>query len=518
MLVKELDQMLSQRYQILCLEDLGALSQKLENLFLLFQKLHKSSFDPHQRLVLYSKETVPFALIQHIQKIADLVDISNNFILIVAPGNNTEEFEKAKQSSTNDTPLQYLDVCVDDGSKLASPENYTLPETMCVMPWINVAIGGDGTMAPCCAYASPKPGDEGYTNISTHSLQDYYHSKHTQQLRQDLLSGKKPSSCSACWNNEAYNTTSIRQYASSYYIKEFYAGGTAADLKQVVNLDLDLGNLCNLKCRICNWRRSSLIATEVLTKGSKFVQVSKERIKNFNKQTSWVKDPDVLDKLSTILPNLRSIESEGGEPFLHDFHTTWYQKLIELDNAGNVKWRHSTNATVFPDHTLWPRFKEVQINLSIDDIADRFEYQRDGAVWSEVTKVFDCYHGLDYGNLKINFWIVISLMNVLYLPEIVKTLQKYGWGFQFSVLAVPEALSLQNMTQLAKTTILEKYKKVQSQDPEIFKKIEFLIEPIEKVKPNDGLLFWDYVDHYDQKRNKYFHVSHPEMSGLMGRN
>ena len=33
---------------------------------------------------------------------------------------------------------------------------------------------------------------------------------------------------------------------------------TQASLDMVVNLDLDLGNICNLKCRICNWTQTIL--------------------------------------------------------------------------------------------------------------------------------------------------------------------------------------------------------------------------------------------------------------------
>jgi organic radical activating enzyme len=512
---------LSKSYDVLCLEDLGILSSSRESLFQFFQKYYQEVFDPRQRIVLYSKEKLTFALIEHIQKIADLIDIPNNFILLVSPGDIKYELELARQSlSTNDVCINHIDLCIDDATEIASEDKYKISNTMCVLPWLNIAVETNGSITRCCSYNFKIPTNNDSTqsyNINSHSIEDYYHSDHIKQLRQSLLKGEKPESCQFCWKTESYNAKSTREHALGFYIKNFYSKNSDDTVENIINLDLDFGNLCNLKCRICNWRRSSLIASELISKGSKFVDISKEKIKSFNQQGKWFQHPQVLHKFEKILPNLQNIESEGGEPFLYAHHNDWYQKLIDLGCAHNVRFRHSSNGTIFPDHRLWPEFKEIQLCLSIDDIGNRFEYQRDGADWNQVQGVLDQYHALDYDNLKIAFWIVVSLMNVYYLPEIVKELLKYGWELQFSTLDTPRQLSLPQMTNQAKTAILEKYNQYQTSGPEIFEQIKFLIEPIKQSIPTDGSEFWDYITHYDEKRNKYFHSHHPEMAKLMDR-
>lgn len=521
MLSNNLKQKLSNIYDLICFEDLGTISQDRSNIYRIFKDHHREVYTSNQRLVFFSKEKIPVALTEHIQKAAALIDVSNDFILLISPGDISTDLKSARINfSTNINNINHLDLSVDDATTLSPEEKFKISDSICPLPWMNLAVLADGQLKPCCIYdhkVSTDEDSEKSYNINYHDIKDYYHSQHMEDLRQSLMRGEKPSGCQGCWHKESFNNRSLRQHSLEFYGKKFYCQPFNANLNNIINLDLDLGNLCNLKCRICSWQRSSLIAAEVVSKGNKFVNTSRDSIKIFNQQSKWSEDDQTISKFNSILGQLENIESEGGEPFLYEYHIGWYQKLVDLNRAHEVRFRHSSNATIFPDHRLWPSFRSVQICLSIDDIGDRFEYQRDGGKWSEVKKVLDKYRNLNYDNLDIAFWVVVSAMNVFYLPETVKELQNYNWKIHFSVLETPSQLSLLNLTENAKSAIIEKYKRYEEIDPKVFDQIKFLIDPIEKMVPTDGINFWDYIDHFDTKRDTHYHVSHPEMADLMGR-
>ena len=409
-------------YKIVCFEDLGRLSQSRDLIYKIFEQYHQSSYTPTQRLILYAKENIPNSFLDHILKAADLIDISINFILLVSPNSEVIVTNFKQQYSDQSNCFDYKKASVSDATSFSTESCYRIPTTICPMPWINIAIAGDGKMSPCCVYQNK---EESY-NINLHTPVEYYHSKHMDNLRQSLINGDQPEGCGNCWYRESSGNKSTRQHSLSWYGKKFLCQSTKDTIDHVINLDLDFGNLCNLKCRICNYERSSSIAAEILTKGNKFVNESRNKIKLFNQNAKWIDDPAKLSRLDTIIPNLENIEIEGGEPFLHDLHGCFLnEKLAASDRISDIRIRYSSNATIFPDHTLWPRFKEIQLNLSIDDIGQRFEYQRDNAVWANTSTILDQYKKLDYKNLKLSFWITVSVQNIFYLPEIVDELSTF---------------------------------------------------------------------------------------------
>jgi hypothetical protein len=67
-------------------------------------------------------------------------------------------------------------------------------------------------------------------------------------------------------------------------------------------------------------------------------------------------------------------------------HFDMLQGLVDRGIAGNIEIHYNTNGTQYPEQAerSGSYFKTVEIAFSIDDVGDRFEYQRTNAVWSEV--------------------------------------------------------------------------------------------------------------------------------------
>jgi MoaA/NifB/PqqE/SkfB family radical SAM enzyme len=144
----------------------------------------------------------------------------------------------------------------------------TLPDSICMLPWMSIETSPMGTTRPCCLAKEEIPN----IDLRTNTLEDAYKSPYMQQLRQQFRRGEKPATCQQCWDEEAAGRTSKR-INSRIRLKDLY---TAVDWAndtpdQLWFIDLKLGNICNLKCRICgSWSSSKWAAEEMeyMPKGS----------------------------------------------------------------------------------------------------------------------------------------------------------------------------------------------------------------------------------------------------------
>ena len=86
----------------------------------------------------------------------------------------------------------------------------------------------------------------------------------------------------------------------------------------------------------------------------------------------------------------------GGEPMLSSIeqHQNLLDHYIQTGQAKNISIHYTTNATIFPDQnwlSRWKNFAEIDLQLSIDGIGNRYEYLRYPADWSTLNKCADQY-------------------------------------------------------------------------------------------------------------------------------
>ena len=126
-------------------------------------------------------------------------------------------------------------------------------------------------------------------------------------------------------------------------------------------------------------------------------------------QTFW-------NNLRELLPNIKYFEFTGGEPFMIQEHFDLLQYAVDQGYAKNIDIHYNTNGTQWPDaHELWSHFKRVDIAFSIDNVEDRFEYERYGANWNEVTTNITKFHQLrdQYPNkITTQVCMTINIQNV----------------------------------------------------------------------------------------------------------
>jgi MoaA/NifB/PqqE/SkfB family radical SAM enzyme len=387
-------------------------------------------------------------------------------------------------------------------------------------PWARLEVITDGSVKPCCFFSSPLKDSNGTPyNIQTHTLEEIYFSDDLSDLRQQFLQGIKPDRCRSCWNYEKHGLRSIRQHSQwELNQHQFDIDWHDNRIDNFKSMSMALGNVCNLRCRICGPDQSSAWAAESIQqlpkperKNSKLYQILQNK--------SWVyKDLDYWEDFYTMLPYLSELKFVGGEPMLIEKHFEVLEQTIELGHHTHLDLVYNTNGTVYPAHAvdLWSKFKSVTVAFSIDDLGQRFEYQRYGSVWGEVEQNINKYSALkDQLNIKLAVNSTINTMNVFYLDQLLQWFDKIEVeDIRLAVLLYPNSLSISNMTDQAKTSVIQKLQKIKVRS-NIQLQVDGIASFIKKSLPSDGSLFLDYTKKIDHIRQQNFSDAHTEMAQLM---
>jgi MoaA/NifB/PqqE/SkfB family radical SAM enzyme len=136
-------------------------------------------------------------------------------------------------------------------------------EQFCVLPWVSLEASPIGTVRPCCLADDELCDNSGTKfNLATANFKDIQNSDQMKTLRSEFLSGQQPATCRKCWNEEDAGRTSKRMHTLNRLRHMGIGDVWTVDAKPLMFLDLKLGNICNLKCRICGSWSSSQFAIE----------------------------------------------------------------------------------------------------------------------------------------------------------------------------------------------------------------------------------------------------------------
>lgn len=216
-------------------------------------------------------------------------------------------------------------------------------------------------------------------------------------------------------SSNEYKTLSINNsnnVKSMYCVRCWDKENSGLESKRLVDLKLDLtyrkikndykkidsalGDICNAACVVCGPDSSSL--------WQKFIPIKKI----YNTSSIWSVCEQYLDKIVQL-------DFGGGEPWLNqiDQQISVFDKLITAGYNKYVKIRYNTNASLYPTKLLdrLINFREVEITLSIDDIEDRFEYNRWPLKWDKILTNIEQLKNLRNNNknikLTVNFTVSV---------------------------------------------------------------------------------------------------------------
>lgn len=230
-----------------------------------------------------------------------------------------------------------------------------------------------------------------------------------KDARLKMSKGIVPEPCTKCKAMEDSGGVSKRQFESQeeidYTIEE--DGSIKPNLS---NIELRLGNYCNLKCRGCN-AESSTSWIDDYNKLKKIVPLPSDY--DYLKESGdgysyeWTDDEKFYDDILANSPNLRMIQISGGEPFLVPKHGYLLERLIKADTAKHINLSYITNANynfdkIKPTLDLLRDFKSIAMSVSIDDIGERNTFIRSLSNWKLTVK------NLKRFNNEYNFYLGVT--------------------------------------------------------------------------------------------------------------
>jgi MoaA/NifB/PqqE/SkfB family radical SAM enzyme len=395
----------------------------------------------------------------------------------------------------------------------------SLPEKICMLPWISIETSPIGTARPCClAIDEITRADGTKYSLKENTLEEIYHSDYMQGLRQEFLTGSKPSTCQRCWQEEAAGRTSKR-INSRIRLKEYYDSVDWNNLNpdQLWFIDLKLGNICNLKCRICGSWSSSKWAKEEIDYVPGIDRKTHLAYK-FLQDGAWPRENELFwDNLRTLLPNIKYLEFTGGEPFLIEQHFELLRYAVETGDSKHIEIHYNTNGTVLPDaENLWNNFKRVEIAFSIDNTKDRFEYERYGANWNEVQDNILKFSSMRNSRITTQLCTTINIQNVYYLPEICDWISTQTFDHvYFNMLHDPWHMCISRMTPQAQQLVIDRlttHEFNSKHRAEILRIIQF----IRNGEGSDGKEFLRKMQTTDKYRQQNLRETHKEIAEGMG--
>jgi molybdenum cofactor biosynthesis enzyme MoaA len=261
------------------------------------------------------------------------------------------------------------------------------------------------------------------------TIADWFNSEPVRDFRQRILKDTRLSECRRCYSDEDSGGISRRHRAnqkSVIFTQAFehsfeqspgrkHFDNTGFTATQPIDIHIDLGNYCNLACKMCNAQASSKIAAQEVKWG---IQTSQQFV-----GSDWTRDPEVWasfkQQLLTI-PNLNNIHFMGGETLLTARFEDLVDTLIEHQRFETCL-SFVTNGTVFRADLLTKlsKFRRVGIEVSIETVDDHNAYQRQGTDTTQVLHNIDRYLEICNGtSITVSLRPAISALTIGYYGDL----------------------------------------------------------------------------------------------------
>ena len=309
-----------------------------------------------------------------------------------------------------------------------------MSKVFCDKPFNHNYIHPNGKMRLCCTTVQDLPTDNNYNlfDANTHSVNDYWNSNRMKEIRRKMIAGEKIRDCERCYRQEEQGVESLRStQGMSKYIMDTLPDGTFQ--KSANTMQIQLGNICNLKCKMCSQMYSHMHGMETRDIGEQdpeWLHWVKEQGANVNNWTNelgikqeWYKNKKFkLKMFEHISKNIQQLTVIGGEPTLIPEFYELFEYCDQQDTLSGKDVTIVTNLTnTNPRLTKWlPKLNSWCIWASVDGVGERTEYIRYPSKWNKILESLEFYRNILGTNGKITLSPAVQLLNIDQLDDIIK--------------------------------------------------------------------------------------------------
>lgn len=455
-----------------------------------------------------------------------------------------------------------------------------MSKTFCIAPWQDVHVVTDGGFKGCCVMEqrTGKYFTDGKDVNVTQGISAGLNSDTAKEIRLDSLNDKWHTACARCKKEEMSGMKSMRllyedrwkdkfSYEDALLITDAETGELPDDHVPFF-YDIQLGNLCNLKCRICHpvvsssWIPDFVKLNNLPEKfrmplpGDRVVSIEHVKGKQYNIEPSpfaWAESDKFWEQMSERKSKMSHLYLIGGEPMMIHRHFDFLKECIDSGDAKHITLQYDTNLTNLPEKVMhyWTQFEKVMIGFSIDGMGPELEYMRNPVKWKQMLKNISVVDEFGYENndrVQVYDSVTVSIYNVIHVLDYIEWKVKAGkdtykelWqehkpNFGVHPLHTPSHLSVQTIPHDAKTVInakynnwrskmlawvdsIDKYSEIQTKDSLKHSINEYVDTWIGFINQSDNSKqmneFWDYTNKLDEIRNESFSDVFPQLNSLL---
>jgi organic radical activating enzyme len=328
---------------------------------------------------------------------------------------------------------------------------------ICDLAWSHLSIMPHGVSSICCVADHSKMSSRAMTENKTltaghNTISEIINSDTYKKIRLEMLDGKIPEACMGCHKVEQAGGTSKRirdgqKHGLNHLQLTNLDGSIEVDLRDV---ELRLGNYCNLKCRGCNaesstsWIQDYHKLKNVIQLPSNYDGILKDPSTNYD----WCESQEFYEDLLTSSPNMKQLHISGGEPFLVPKHFKILELLIERGQT-DIGIHYITNLNynldkLIPALEKMREFSYISISFSIDDVGDRNGYIRSLSDWNLTLRNLKRFM-TEFPEFYYSITQTINAYNFLYCEELYTFLLENNLypshGINFNHIHAPDYMS-----------------------------------------------------------------------------
>lgn len=320
---------------------------------------------------------------------------------------------------------------------------------LCSIPWNHVATKPSGEYRLCCLAKQPdstfrtEAGD--VMRLENTPLAESRNSEISKTVRKTMLNGQWHPACKKCYDEESAGLRSRRIfYNESEKDSQFFEKAiskTKADGSihfsdfPLETFDIRIGNLCNLKCRMCGPIYSSkwysdyqkLTSADHFMNSGENVRFGTKDLDNFK----WHEKGFFWEEIFGVASSIRHIYMIGGEPLIIKNQLSFLRRLVDEDLAQNIEIEYNSNLTVLPADIIdiWKNFKKVTVGVSLESIFHENDYIRNPSRFSEIVENIKTIDAHVSPQLRMWITTTFQIYNVLSLPKMIDWVESSEFQF-----------------------------------------------------------------------------------------
>lgn len=446
-------------------------------------------------------------------------------------------------------------------AKEIDPVALTKISSFCVYPFIELSTVPAGFLRPCCFFTHMiKDEKHELMNVQRNTFQEAWNSPHLRSVRQEMLAGKAQPGCEQCYNEERYGSQSMRQ-------RSFWPWLNRPEVRDAIQsasenegyvkgpvrfLELKPGNLCNLKCRMCNQFDSSSVAAELASISKKFSELqlgNKARLFddanfepdfNASKMADWQNNPALWESARKIIPELEVLSIAGGEPTLIPEVFDFLSECVSSGRSSHIQVFFSSNFTRIPEKLveLSKHFREFNFIASIDGVGPVQEYIRFPSKWEDVSRNYlRILEQVNFKNTRLSVNMTLNIYNILHFTEFLAWLESQPknvssalfdvYPMNINILEHPPYLKAQNLPAAVRGEAIRRIEEFRGRtkifrmlaglDDRIKQVLEMLKEDPESQPGHARRVeqFWKFTRILDESRGQSLAATLPELHAAM---